>query len=249
MIYSFPRGSSLNPKFILYFAWYYGFYVVLRGSSYLIASLSLPLTLLFMVTIFTHGSLIAFAVAGGPLAIVASNSISGAADAAFFRIQIRIQDLFVATSISSQDYMFALSLSYLVFSIPGIVLYAILGAYFKVYSLSSALPIVAILVLLTLTISNLSFIIAGLLKHIRNVWGITAVLSIIMTVLPPTFYPYTYLPNGLIYILSLSPVTPSAVLLQGVVGLEPIQFSMIGILLAETVILTLLGRKFIRWRE
>ncbi|MGC8645032.1 MAG: ABC transporter permease [Thermoplasmata archaeon] len=239
----------MNPKFVLYFAWYYGFYVILRGPSYLIASLSLPLTLLFMVYIFSHGALIAFAIAGGPIAIVASNSINGAADAAFFRLQIRIQDLFVATSITSQDYMLALSLSYLVFSLPGIILYAVMGAYLHVFTLSSVLPIVGILVLLTLTISNLSFIIAGLLKHIRNVWGITAILSIIMTVLPPTFYPYTFLPRDAIYILSVSPVTPAAILFQGFVGLEPVEMSMLLILLAETVILTLLGRKFIRWRE
>jgi ABC-2 type transport system permease protein len=239
----------LNPKFILYFAWYYGFYVVLRGPSYLLASLSLPLTLLFMVTIFTHGALIAFAIAGGPIAIVAANSINGAADAAFFRIQIRIQDLFVATSITSQDYMFALSLSYLVFSLPGIVLYGVLGAYLRVFSLGSTPWIIGVLVLLTLTISNLSFIIAGLLKHIRNVWGITAILSIIMTVLPPTFYPYSYLPNWILYALSISPVTPAAVLMQGIVGLEKMQYWMVIILFVETVVLTLLGRKFIRWRE
>ena len=239
----------LNPKFILYFAWYYGFYVILRGPSYLVASLSLPLTLLFMVYIFSHGSLVAFAIAGGPIAIVASNSINGAADAAFFRLQIRIQDLFVATSISSQDYMLALSLSYLVFSLPGIVLYAVLGSYFHVFPLSSVFPVIGILILLTLTISNLSFIIAGLLKHIRNVWGITAILSIIMTVLPPTFYPYTFLPRDAIYFLSISPVTPAAILFQGFVGLEPLEIQMLFILLAEAVLLTLLGRRFIRWRE
>ncbi|MEM0312178.1 MAG: ABC transporter permease [Thermoplasmatales archaeon] len=241
--------SYLNPKFILYFAWYYGFYVIIRGPSYLLASLSLPLTLLFMVYIFSHGTLIAFAIAGGPIAIVASNSINGAADAAFFRLQIRIQDLFVATSISSQDYMLALSLSYLVFSLPGIVLYAFMGAYLGVFTLSSALPIVGVLVLLTLTVSNLSFIIAGLLKHIRNVWGITSILSIIMTVLPPTFYPFSFLPKIAIYALSVSPVTPAAILMQGLVRLEPLQISMIFILIFETVILTVLGRRFIRWRE
>lgn len=239
----------MNPKFILYFAWYYGFYVITRGPSYLLASLSLPLSLLFMVTIFSHGTLVAFAIAGGPIAIVASNSINGAADAAFFRIQIRIQDLYVATSITSQDYMLALSISYLVFSIPGIALYGILGYLWKLYSVAAVFEVAGLLVLLTLTISNLAFIIAGLLKHIRNVWGITAILSIIMTVLPPTFYPYTYIPAGALYILTISPVTPAAVLLQGILGLEPMHYIMLYILLAETVILTLLGRRFIRWRE
>lgn len=215
----------------------------------MLASISLPLTLLFMVTIFTHGSLIAYAIIGGPIAIVASNSINGAADAAFFRIQIRIQDLYVATKISSQDYMFALSLSYLVFSIPGIVLYGVLGYIWKIYTVYSVLEIIGLLVILTLTISNLAFIISGLLKHIRNVWGITAILSIIMTVLPPTFYPYTFVPGSLLYLLSISPVTPAAVLLQGFVGLEPIHWPMLLILFVEAVILTLLGRKFIKWRE
>lgn len=239
----------MNLKFILYFAWYYGFYIIKRGPSYLIASLSLPLTLLFMVTILSHGALVSFALIGGFVSIVASNCINGAADAAFFRLQIKIQDLFVPTRITPDDYMMGLTFSYIVFSLPGIILYALLGIYWNIFTPTSAIPIVLILIAVTLSVSNIAFIIAGLLKHIRNVWGITAVLSIVMTVLPPTFYPYTYLPKAALYVLSISPVTPAAVLLQGFLGLEPVLWNMLLILIAETIVLILLGRRFIRWRE
>ncbi|MCL5681035.1 MAG: ABC transporter permease [Candidatus Thermoplasmatota archaeon] len=242
----------MNPRFIGYFAWYYGFFVIKRGPSYLVASLSLPLTLLFMVGILSHGNLISFALIGGLVSIIASNCINGAADAAFFRLQIKIQDLFVATKITPGDYMMGLIMSYLVFSIPGIVLYAILGLYWHVFTIGSVLPIILILIAVTISISNIAFIIAGSMKHIRNVWGITAVLSIVMTVLPPVFYPYTFLPKIALYVLSASPVTPAAVLLQGYVGLEQLNYTtnlMVLILFAETVILTILGRQFIKWRE
>ncbi len=249
MTCSFLKVSHLNLKYISYFAWYYGFYIIKRGPSYLIASLSLPLTLLFMVTILSHGALVSYALIGGFVSIIASNCINGAADAAFFRLQIKIQDLYVPTKITPDDYMLGLTLSYLVFSLPGIVLYAILGIYFKIFTLASIIPIVLVLIAVTISVSNIAFIIAGILKHIRNVWGITAVLSIVMTVLPPTFYPYTFLPKWVLYVLSISPVTPSAVILQGVLGLEPMIWNMVFILLAETVALLFLGRRFIRWRE
>ncbi len=239
----------LNLRFVSYFAWYYGFYIIKRGPSYLIASLSLPLTLLFMVTILSRGQLISYALIGGFVSIVASNCINGAGDAAFFRLQIKIQDLFVPTKITPDDYMLGLTLSYLVFSLPGIILYAILGIYFKIFTISAVIPIILVLIAVTISVSNIAFIIAGILKHIRNVWGITAVLSIVMTVLPPTFYPYTFIPKPVLYILSASPVTPAAVLLQGFLGLEPIIWNMVYILIFETAILLILGRSFIKWRE
>lgn len=239
----------MNLKFIFYFAWYYGFYIIKRGPSYLIASLSLPLTLLFMVTILSHGTLISFALIGGFVSIIASNCINGASDAAFFRLQIKIQDLFVPTRITPDDYMMGLTLSYLVFSMPGIILYAILGIYWRIFTLNSIIPIIFILIAVTLSVSNIAFIIAGILKHIRNVWGITAVLSIVMTVLPPTFYPYPFLPKIALYVLSISPVTPASVLLQGFMGFEPVLWNMVYILIAETLALMILGRRFIKWRE
>lgn len=239
----------MNLRFVGLLAWYYGFRTIKRGPSYIVASLSAPLTLLFIVYIITSGSLVPFAIIGGFISLVASVALSSSGDAAFFRLQLRIQDLFVASSITPVDYILGLTVSYLVFSMPGIALYVSLGVLYHLFTLISALALALILVTLVLSTSAISFIIASSIGHIRNVWGIAGILSIVMTVLPPTFYPYTYLPNYAIYALSISPATPAAVLAQGVFGLAPFHPNMIYVMVGETVLYYGLARYLTRWRE
>lgn len=239
----------LNPRFSLYFAWYYGFRVIGRGSSYVIASIATPLTLLFLVFVLSHGQLVEYAVVGGFVSLIASNGLTSASDAAFLRLQAKIQDLFIATSISSTDYMIGLTLSFLLFTTPGIVLYAALSLLYHLFTIERVLVLVAVLFMLALSTSAISFIIAGAIRHIRNVWGIVGILSIIMTVLPPTYYPYTYLPRSIIYVLAISPATPAAIILQGAFGLSPEFLPMILVLVGETIVYLSLAKYFTRWRE
>lgn len=239
----------MNPKFSLYFAWYYGFRVIGRGTSYVIASIVTPLTLLFLVFVLSNGRLVQFAVVGGFVTMIAANGLTSASDAAFLRLQARIQDLFIATSIGSVDYMIGLTMSFLLFTTPGIILYAALAVAYHLFTVLRILELIGVLFLLSLSTSAISFIIAGSIKHIRNVWGITGILSIIMTVIPPTFYPYTYLPKFVIYFLAISPATPASIILQGAYGLSPVLLLMVPVLLVETVIYLSLARYFTRWRE
>ena len=243
----------MNLKFSFAFAWYYGFRTILRGPSYVIASLSSPLTLLFLVFILAGNTLVRFAIVGGFLGLVASVSFASVADAAFLRIQLRIQDLFIATSVSPTDYILGLTLSYVIFSMPGIILYAILGVIYGLFNFVSVVALILILVVLTISTASLSMAIGGAVNHIRNVWGIAAIMQVFLTVLPPTFYPYENLMRispFYLYALAASPTTPAAVLAQGFFGLgEPIMYSMIYIFIAEAVIFFILARYFTRWRE
>lgn len=230
-------------------AWYYGFRTILRGPSYIIASLSAPLTLLFIVYILSAGRLLPFAIIGGFIGLVASVALSSSGDAAFFRLQLRIQDLFVASSITPVDYILGLTLSYLVFSFPGIILYVGLGTYYHLFTMASAIALALILIVLVISTSSISFIIASSIGHIRNVWGIAGILSVVMTVLPPTFYPYTLLPPVALYALAISPATPAAVLAQGFFGLAPLHLTMVLIIVAEAGIYYGMARYLTRWRE
>lgn len=239
----------LNLRFTLLFAWYYGFNTILRGPSYLIAALSTPLTLLFLVYVLSHGTLMAFAVVGGFVSLISTISLSSASDAAFLRIQLRFQDLFVPTRIGPTEYMIGLTLSYLVFSIPGIAIYSMMGYFLHLLTPIRSLELAALLLVLVISTASISFIISGLIKHIRNVWGIAAILSIVMTVLPPTFYPYVYLPRWALYSLSLSPSTPTAVIAQWIFGLSPEFPDMIIILIVESIAFFTLARFLTRWRE
>ncbi len=239
----------LNLKFILTMAWYYGVKTIVRGPSYLIASLATPLTLLFLVFVLSHGALVKFAIVGGLIAFVGSVGLSGAGDSAFFRLQLRIQDLYVPSKVSPFDYMAAFTMSYLVFSVPGIVLYIYLGSVYHLFTAYDSLVMVLIMVLLIISTTSISFIISGSIKHLRNIWGITGILTIITSILPPTFYPYSYVPRVFLYIIALSPTTPAAVLAQGAFGLSLELNIMLYVLIIETAVYAILARILVRWRE
>jgi ABC-2 type transport system permease protein len=239
----------LNLKFILTMAWYYGVKTIVRGPSYLIASLATPLTLLFLVFVLSHGSLVKFAIVGGLIAFVGSVGLSGAGDSAFFRLQLRIQDLYVPSRVSPFDYMAAFTMSYLVFSVPGIVLYIYLGSVYQLFTAYDSLVMILIMILLIISTTSISFIISGSIKHLRNIWGITGILTIITSILPPTFYPYSYVPRVFLYIIALSPTTPAAVIAQGAFGLSPEMNIMLYILIIETAVYAILARILVRWRE
>lgn len=239
----------MNIKYVILMAWYYGIKAIPRGPSYIVAALMTPLSLLFIVFIITHGVLVKFAIVGGFVITVASVALSSAGDAAFMRLQLRMQDLYVPTRVSPSDYMLALTLSYLMFSVPGIILYAILGVLFHVFNTEAVFVLIGVLILLVIATSSISFIISGTIKHVRNVWGIAAILSVAMTVLPPTFYPYNYIPRYALYILSISPVTPAAVIAQSVFKLSPVLLLEVPVLIGETGVLFVLARYLTRWRE
>ncbi len=230
-------------------AWFYGFKTIARGPSYLIASLATPLTLLFLVFVLSHGTLVKFALVGGLIAFVGSVGLSGAGDSAFFRLQLRIQDMYVASSISPFDYMAAFTLSYMIFALPGIFLYIYLGISYHLFDLYDSLMMLFIMVLLIISTTSISFMISGSIKHLRNIWGITGILTILTSILPPTFYPYGYVPKFFLYIIALSPTTPAAVVAQGAFGLSPVMNSMLYILVIETAVYLILARLLVKWRE
>lgn len=239
----------MNLRFTLLLAWYYGIRTISRGPSYIVAALSTPLALLFLVYIISGGVLVKYALVGGFIAIVASVALQSSGDAAFFRLQLRIQDLYVASSVSPSDYMIGLTLSYLMFSLPGILLYGVLGTIYHLFSLFSVLMLIAVLALLVLATSSISFIISSSIKHIRNIWGIAGILSVLMTILPPTYYPYHAIPRFFLYLLSFTPVTPAAVVAQYSFGLSPVLITELYILIIETAVFFAMARFLTRWRE
>ncbi len=239
----------MNLRFIGEFAWSYGIKSIPRGPSYVVASMMYPLVFLFLIVIFSSGKFIAFGVVGGFIAIVAENSLFSSSDAAFQRIELKFQDLLVTTRISHLDYILAMGLSFLAPSLPGIAVYAVIGAIIHIFTLASAALFAAILVLVLLSTLSIAFMIASFAKHTRNIWGISSIMVVLLTMIPPTFYPYTILPKAVLYLFMLSPVTLAAIASQDAFGLTPPLSYAIPLLVAETIIYFAIAMKLTKWRE
>lgn len=238
--------------------YYYGWGSIKRGIYYTLMTLLMPLSLLFIFGLIsgaglaggiTSGNLVWYAILGGFVSIIAGNALSTMSDAAFWRLQLKIQDLLVATSMTEVDYMLGLGLSNIIFSLPGLGIYIIIAYVFHIFSIATFAVTLVILVLLAISTTALAFILSSIPRHMRNVWGMSGVLSLALTLVPPIFYPYTLLPKPLLYLFMLSPATPAAVLIQGVAGLQPLYTPAAYILVIEVFALLWLAKRFTKWRQ
>lgn len=239
----------MKIKFILAFAWFYGYSSVKRAPVYILAYLSLPISLLFFIYVISKGELISYGILGGLISIIVENSISLIGDFAFMKRELKIQDLLVATEISPLDYMMGLTLGNLIFSLPGLFIYVTLGFLFHVFTALELLIVIPVLIILLLSTTSLSITLASLIKHTRHSWGVSTVMTLILTILPPLYYPYAVLPSWALDLLYLSPATPASVFLQGFLGMQDFSIFPLLIFLVESAILLVLPFTVLKWRE
>jgi ABC-2 type transport system permease protein len=211
-----------------------------------------PMAVLFVFSIISNGALLKYAVLGGFITILASNSLSTMFDAAQMRLDTKFQDLFVASRMDVVDFVSGLGISNLVYSLPEIAVYIVIAVVFGVFTPASFLLMAVILLPLSVAMTSIGVLFSYIPSHFRNIWGMFSIISLLFTFVPPIYYPYSLLPKPLLYIFALSPATPAAVLIQNVTGLQPfgaVSYIMVGVLLAETLAFLLMLMKFAKWRE
>lgn len=235
--------------FYIAFIRFYGISSIRRGFIYVLTYMAIPLAELFLIYMISHGEFLGFGIIGGLLTVTASNGLSSTADFAYLRMVIKLQDLLVASDVTPNDYIIGLMVSNLVYTLPGILVYVILALFFKVFSL---LMLVVLLILL-INSSSIGFFISTFIPHMRYSWGVGGLLSTFLTIIPPVFYPYYFLPKTVFYFLYPIPTTLSAILMQDYAGLMSVSntlltFSWI-LLIIETLVFYYLSVRYSRWRS
>ena len=212
-----------------------------------------PLTILFFIYIFAGASRAAFGLGGGLIAVIVGSCITLETEAAFMRIVVKLQDMFVATPLSPVSYVAGLSLAKLFSGVAGIGLFSVLlGIYAKITPIG-ALEITAAAIITWASISALGFMISTFARDVRDLWVYSPLLNVALAFLPPVFYPITLIPQGFRFLVYIAPTTYPAQIIQAAAGL--IGVSQSGILLdfagglAYTLILTALAAKVARWRQ
>jgi ABC-2 type transport system permease protein len=240
---------ALNPRFIWSFAKFNGVSWIRDSPWSIVANVITPICLLVIIYLISGGKLVAYAIVGGVIAIIASSTLTSTGQSAMFRLEFRIQDLIIATRVSMLDYILGFVVANLVFTSPGIVLFTIFSIVFHLFTIQRFLTTVAVALLLALATTSIAVFVGSKIRRTVGMWSISGILSALFTLLPPTFYPYTVLPKIALYILAISPVTPAAIILQGAYGLGPVNLFAPFLLVAEVIIYIFIARTFGRWRE
>jgi ABC-2 type transport system permease protein len=225
---------------------------VIRSPLWLIVMLAYPLILVFFIQIFAEYA-VSEALVGGLISLVVMSGVALQADVVWYRVELKFQDMAVASPISPTVYMMGIAISELVYSSPAIALFLALMALRNILNISS-IPMLAFSMLLCwLSALSLGFYLSTRISDIRHVWALEGLISIMLSMLPPIYYPISLLPEWAQAVSMLVPTTHAALLAKEAIGIisltEHQRLMSLTILLLWTVILLMLARRKSVWRE
>lgn len=225
---------------------------VKRMPLYLVNTLGAPFSFLFFIYVVSAGRLVGYGVAGGLVLTTFSIGTSLQADMTHFRVDLKLQDMVVASPMRAWTYVLGMALSELAFATPGIVAFLFVG-----YTTQSAgilgLPIIVGTLLMIWALGcSLGFFLATYLRDIRETFAVSPLLSLVLSVLPPVYYPLPlaepYRSLGL-----LAPTADASLLIQGALGITALGtvdwVIAASVLACFTVALMLLAMFKAQWRE
>jgi ABC-2 type transport system permease protein len=246
-------GVRRRIQTLLTLAYMNGIVPMRTQPLYLLGVLASPLSFLFFVSIASGGALFLTAIAGGMVLTMVSIGTSLQTDMSHYRQDLKLQDLLVASPVEAPVYVAGMALSELVYSLPGIVVFAVLWVHFAPVTLLSVGSAIAILLLVWAFASGLGFTMATYFADVRETFIFSTLVSLGLSVVPPVYYPVGLLPATLRPFAYLSPTTYAADLMRNAFGLESLPLRAIatdwGVLLAFTAALIAIAALKARWRE
>jgi len=202
-------------------SYYIGVLPMIRIPTLLPFVFSTPFTILFILFVTGRGQAIIYGIAGAITMTVSQQGLFLGADLTNLRIEHKFQSMVVASPVSSVTYMFSVAMSELAFAAPALaVLLAIIPSFTSGVTSLTLLQIVAVILLTWITTSSIGFFLSTYVLNTRSAFLTVAFISIILSVLPPVFYPLEVIPAQLRWLAEIVPTTHSSVLIQTAVGLR-----------------------------
>ncbi len=228
-------------------------YAMINYPIMLLNTLLSPLSILVIIIFVSHGSLVSVGIEGALIMTMVSSGISLQGDLSHLKNDFKLQDMVVSSPTSQAVYLAGMAVSELIFSLPIIILLAILAAVFVHPTMVQAAVIAIVMVIMFVFSISLGFVLSTFTSDIVQSWGFSGIVSVLLSTLPPVYYPISYIPVPFRYIAYLSPTTYGAELVQATIGF--VHLSKINIIVDWIVItaiaaaLIVIAYKKARWRE
>ncbi|MEM3397441.1 MAG: ABC transporter permease [Nitrososphaerota archaeon] len=226
---------------------------IVRSPLWLVVELSFPLTLIFFISLYASEKAVSEALIGAAISLMTMSGLALQSDVVWLRVELKFQDMAVASPISPTTYMLGLALSELAYSSPAIILILALMIIRGMLRLES-IPFISLsLVLCWLFATSLGFYLSTRITDLRHIWALSSLLSVLISMLPPVYYSIELLPGWAQMLSYLVPTTHAALLAKDSVNLASLslfnKLISFAILLAWTIMLTIIAAKRSTWRE
>lgn len=203
---------------IVFIAYMTGILWLRRNPLSMLFSAISPFSILFVLFVVSNGQYTDIAVAGSLVMATVGYGLALGQDISFYKTEYKIQDIFVASPVSSLTYMTGLALSELLFGLPALTALTILAVLLG--DGLSALPLLIFSILLTWgAMSAMGFFLSSHMLHMRNATQIISFVNVILAVIPPVYYSIERLPLGLQYLAYAIPTTHASLMIQDSLGL------------------------------
>ncbi len=219
----------------------------------LISSVIAPLSMLFVITFVSNGTLFGAAIEGGLIMVFFSSGIALQSDLSHLKNDFKLQDMIVSSPTSSRMYMGGMALAEIVYSLPAlIILIALAGFYLHPSLLQIAILSIVLLLMFAISVA-IGFMLSTFSSDVVQSYAFSRLLSLLFATLPPVYYPISYVPTPYNYLAYLSPTTYAAEIMHSATGYLKISTNMIildwVVLLVVCAIILFIAIKKTRWRD
>ncbi len=210
------RRGRVFPAFALV-----GWRWIARNPISAIVPILMPFFFLYFLRLISPPDLFPLQVAGAMLFTTQNVGNWCLGDAANWRLEQRLQDVFVASPLDKLRYLIGIAFSNFVPAAPALVMEAVLLAYVMPVP-PLAWPVIALCVfVIWVTYSSIGLAISSRLKSPREIWPIGNLVFTTLGILSPLYFPIWILPPAWQAAARFLPTTYAALLVQGVLGLRP----------------------------
>ena len=250
-----PRWASKvwqNLRTIGSLCYFLGIVPMYRIPTLLPFVFATPFTILFILGVNGNPTSFHYGIAGAITMTISQQGLFLGADLTNYKIEHKFQSIVVASPVSSLTYMFSVALSELAFAVPAIaILLAVIASTAGIASTAIA-QVIAVVLMTWVTTSSIGFFLSTYLLNTRSAFLTVSFISILLSILPPVFYPLSLIPGQFRWLAELVPTTHSSVLIQSAVGLPVASSEVFASWLALpafTVVFLLLALFKAKWRE
>ena len=176
-----------------------------------------PFSILFIVTVTTSGQAFVQGVIGSLLLVLIGVGTGLAGDATWYRLELKLHDYFIASPVHQIAFLLGIALAGLFYSTPALVVLIPMLVYLGLPLVNVPVALLAVGVVWLFSCA-IGYLVSTYVSNLRNGWQSGLLLSVIVGILPPAFYPAEILPSSLLWMAYLVPTTHASLLLRVLIG-------------------------------
>ena len=245
---SLPQRGRVLP------AWaFIGWRWVWRSPAAAVVPLLQPFFFLYFLSVITEPKLFPLQVVGAMLFSTQNIGSWCLSDSAVFRIELRLQDIFVASPHDKLRYLFGVAFSNLIAALPAIVLLGVILGTVTPVSLVGWFVLAVCILTIWILYSSIGIAVSSRLRSQREVWPVGNLIFTLLGILSPLYYPISFLPPVWREFARILPATYAALLAQGALGFaaasaEDLRLDAV-LLVLSTALGLMVAWSLYRWRE